>query len=169
MYLWPMIKVASTGVLACQATQGSTLGKPFSFHTQHPPGRCFPEYTAAQSRRKRLEQGRKEQSAQINRGTVIRGAVLWQVTSGENHTDSLSPLRWVSQSAFLIDVVESLPPKHPHVNPPPPFFKVPRAEWPRVVQRIAQGESLRKARTQLSGVLRGHPAHSGHGAEEPGA
>jgi hypothetical protein len=45
---------------------------------------------------------------------------------------------------LLLSPVESIPPKHPHVNPPPPHFKVPRSEWPRVVQRVAQGESLRQ-------------------------
>ncbi|HEY7127847.1 MAG TPA: hypothetical protein VH540_28210 [Ktedonobacterales bacterium] len=37
-----------------------------------------------------------------------------------------------------------MPPKHKHSNPPPPPNKVPRAEWPRVVQRVAQSESLRQ-------------------------
>ncbi len=40
--------------------------------------------------------------------------------------------------------MESIPLKHPHVNPPPPPFKIPRADWPRVVQRVEQGESLRQ-------------------------
>ncbi len=59
-------------------------------------------------------------------------------------SDSLSPLRWVPQSVLLVSTVEIVSPKHPHVNPPPPPFKVPRTEWPRVVQRVAQGESLRQ-------------------------
>jgi uncharacterized protein (DUF433 family) len=45
---------------------------------------------------------------------------------------------------LLLSAVKSLPLKHPHVNPPPPPFKISRAEWPRVVQRVAQGESLRQ-------------------------
>jgi hypothetical protein len=39
----------------------------------------------------------------------------------------------------------SLPlPQKQHVNPPIPLFKVPPAEWPSVLQRVAQGESLRQ-------------------------
>ena len=34
--------------------------------------------------------------------------------------------------------------KPQHVNPPFPLFKIPRSEWPQVVQRVAQGESLRQ-------------------------
>src|SRR5689334_21608863 len=36
-----------------------------------------------------------------------------------------------------------LPQKH-HVNPPIPLFKIPPAQWPIVLQRVAQGESLRQ-------------------------
>ncbi len=75
---------------------------------------------------------------------MTRGGVLWEVTSGENHTDSLSPLRWVSLATLLLSSVESIPPKHRHVNPPPPAFKIPRSEWLRIVQQVAQGESLRQ-------------------------
>ena len=34
--------------------------------------------------------------------------------------------------------------KPQHVNPPLPLFKISRSEWPQVVQRVAQGESLRQ-------------------------
>src|SRR5262245_32616225 len=34
-------------------------------------------------------------------------------------------------------------PQKQHVNPPVPLFKIPPAEWPIVLQRVAQGESLR--------------------------
>jgi Mor family transcriptional regulator len=40
--------------------------------------------------------------------------------------------------------MESVAPKHEHSNPPPQSLKVPRSEWSRVVQRVAQGESLRQ-------------------------
>lgn len=30
------------------------------------------------------------------------------------------------------------------MNPPIPLFKIPQSEWPLVVQRVAQGESLRQ-------------------------
>ena len=36
-----------------------------------------------------------------------------------------------------------LPPKQ-HVNPPIPLFKIPPAQWPSVLQQVAQGESLRQ-------------------------
>ena len=35
-------------------------------------------------------------------------------------------------------------PQKQHVNPPIPLFKIPPAEWPSVLQRVAQGESLRQ-------------------------
>jgi DNA invertase Pin-like site-specific DNA recombinase len=39
----------------------------------------------------------------------------------------------------------SLPlPQKQHVNPPIPLFKIPPAQWPTVLQRVAQGESLRQ-------------------------
>ena len=35
-------------------------------------------------------------------------------------------------------------PQKQHVNPPIPLFKIPPAQWPTVLQRVAQGESLRQ-------------------------
>jgi len=35
-------------------------------------------------------------------------------------------------------------PHKQHVNPPIPLFKIPPSEWPFVLQRVAQGESLRQ-------------------------
>ena len=35
-------------------------------------------------------------------------------------------------------------PQKQHVNPPIPLFKIPPAQWPVVLQRVAQGESLRQ-------------------------
>ncbi|HLW03638.1 MAG TPA: helix-turn-helix domain-containing protein [Ktedonobacterales bacterium] len=35
-------------------------------------------------------------------------------------------------------------PQAQHVNPPIPLFKIPPAQWPTVLQRVAQGESLRQ-------------------------
>ena len=35
-------------------------------------------------------------------------------------------------------------PQKQHVNPPIPLFKIPPAQWPSVLQRVAQGESLRQ-------------------------
>lgn len=40
--------------------------------------------------------------------------------------------------------LEAHPAKPPHPNPPIPLFKIPTAQWPSVLQRIAQGESLRQ-------------------------
>jgi hypothetical protein len=58
--------------------------------------------------------------------------------------DSLSPLRWIPLAELLLSPKEILAPKHLHVNPPSPTFRVPCAEWSRIVQRVAQGESLRQ-------------------------
>ena len=38
----------------------------------------------------------------------------------------------------------AIPTKPPHTNPPIPLFKIPPTEWPAVLQRVAQGESLRQ-------------------------
>jgi len=35
-------------------------------------------------------------------------------------------------------------PQKQHVNPPIPLFKIPPSQWPIVLQRVAQGESLRQ-------------------------
>jgi hypothetical protein len=35
-------------------------------------------------------------------------------------------------------------PQKQHANPPIPLFKIPPAQWPLVLQRVAQGESLRQ-------------------------
>lgn len=35
-------------------------------------------------------------------------------------------------------------PQKQHVNPPIPLFKIPPAQWSDVLQRVAQGESLRQ-------------------------
>ncbi|HLW02760.1 MAG TPA: helix-turn-helix domain-containing protein [Ktedonobacterales bacterium] len=35
-------------------------------------------------------------------------------------------------------------PQKQHVNPPIPLFKIPPTQWPIVLQRVAQGESLRQ-------------------------
>lgn len=43
--------------------------------------------------------------------------------------------------------ISSIPfplPHKQHVNPPIPLFKIPASEWPSVLQRVAQGESLRQ-------------------------
>jgi hypothetical protein len=55
----------------------------------------------------------------------------------------LSRVTWVPLSELLLFPGEILPPKHEPINLPLPPFKVPRTQWPRVVQRVAQGESAR--------------------------
>lgn len=77
-------------------------------------------------------------------------------------------------SELLLNDVVIVPPQHEHINPAPPPYKVPRAEWPRVVQRVAQGESLRQvahsyqvsyeAIRRILSVARRNYAH---GEEEP--
>jgi len=40
--------------------------------------------------------------------------------------------------------LEAHPAKPAHTNPPIHLFKIPPAQWPTVLQRVAQGESLRQ-------------------------
>jgi hypothetical protein len=44
---------------------------------------------------------------------------------------------------LLAGSISSIPPVAQHVNPPIPPLKIPRSAWHTVVQRAAQGESLR--------------------------
>ena len=44
---------------------------------------------------------------------------------------------------LLTASISSIPPQAHHVNPPVPPLKIPRSSWHTVVQRAAQGESLR--------------------------
>lgn len=55
----------------------------------------------------------------------------------------LSPLASVPSALLLAGSITSIPPVAQHVNPPIPPLKIPRSSWHTVVQRAAQGESLR--------------------------
>jgi hypothetical protein len=55
----------------------------------------------------------------------------------------LSPLASVPSALLLTDSISSIPPAAQHVTPPIPPLKIPRSAWHAVVQRAAQGESLR--------------------------
>jgi hypothetical protein len=61
----------------------------------------------------------------------------------------LSPLASVPSALLLADSITSIPPAVRHVNPPVPPLKVPRSAWHNVVQRAAQGESLRSIARSL--------------------
>jgi len=50
---------------------------------------------------------------------------------------------------LLADSISSIPPIAHHVNPPVPPLKVPRSAWHTVVQRAAQGKSLRSIARSL--------------------
>ena len=50
---------------------------------------------------------------------------------------------------LLTGSISSIPPAAQHVNPPVPPLKIPRSAWHSVVQRAAQGESLRSIARSL--------------------
>lgn len=80
-------------------------------------------------------------------GRPIRKADCLSRGSWRNRRASslLSPIAALPLSTLLSGRVSTfLPQKSRHVNPPIPLFKIPRAEWPQVVRRVAQGESLRQ-------------------------
>jgi len=61
----------------------------------------------------------------------------------------LSPLASVPSAILLTGSISSIPPLARHVNPPVPPLKIPRSAWHSVVQRVAQGESLRSIARSL--------------------
>lgn len=56
----------------------------------------------------------------------------------------LSPASKLRATALMQSGLEPPPTKPPHGNPPIPLFNIPPAHWPIVLQRVAQGESLRQ-------------------------
>src|SRR5689334_12055343 len=62
----------------------------------------------------------------------------------------LSPLASVPSATLLTGSITSIPPQAHHVNPPIPPLKIPRSAWHIVVQRAAQGESLRAIARSLN-------------------
>ena len=50
---------------------------------------------------------------------------------------------------LLAGSISSIPPQAQHVNPPVPPLKIPRSVWHTVIQRAAQGESLRSIARSL--------------------
>jgi hypothetical protein len=56
----------------------------------------------------------------------------------------LSPASKLYSSTLITGGLEAHPAKPPRINPPIPLFKIPPAQWPSVLQRVAQGESLRQ-------------------------
>ena len=63
-----------------------------------------------------------------------------------NRRDSVprSPAQTLQAAALRPCGLEPPPAKPLHANPPIPLFKIPPAQWPIVLQRVAQGESLRQ-------------------------
>lgn len=69
------------------------------------------------------------------------------IASGRQNRRASNPLSPASRlhSAWLTQRgLEPPPVKPPHGNPPIPLFKIPSAQWPVVLHRVAQGESLRQ-------------------------
>jgi len=69
-----------------------------------------------------------------------------QASEGRNRRacNPLSPASELRSPALLTGGLEAHPAKPPHPNPPIPLFKIPPEQWPSVLQRVAQGESLRQ-------------------------
>src|SRR5579871_628066 len=61
----------------------------------------------------------------------------------------LSPLASVPSATLLTGSRSIVPPTAHHVNPPIPPLKISRSSWHTVVQRAAQGESLRSIARSL--------------------
>ena len=73
----------------------------------------------------------------------------WQADSSKKERNrrasgQLSPTFWILRTRLHISSVSPPLPQKQHINPPIPLFKIPPAEWPSVLQRVAQGESLRQ-------------------------
>ena len=76
----------------------------------------------------------------------VRGTLVTASWQRRNRWESgpRSPASKVHSPALIPSGLEALPAKPPHTNPPIPLFKIPPAQWPIVLQRVAQGESLRQ-------------------------
>ena len=73
----------------------------------------------------------------------------WQADSSNQERNrrasgQLSPTFWLLRAKLHSSGVSLPLPHKQHVNPPTPLFKIPPSEWPSVLQRVAQGESLRQ-------------------------
>jgi len=75
------------------------------------------------------------------RGMLVM--VGWQQRN-RRACNPLSPASELYSSTLLTGGLEAHPAKPPRINPPIPLFKIPSAQWPSVLQRFAQGESLRQ-------------------------
>ncbi len=86
-------------------------------------------------------------------------SALWAITIRLSHwivslrnrrvSVHLSPLASVPPTALLTGSISIVPPTAHHINPPVPPLKIPRSAWHAVVQRAAQGESLRSIARNL--------------------
>ena len=73
----------------------------------------------------------------------------WQADSSKQRrsrreSGPRSPAKTLPSAALLPSGREPPPAKPAHRQPPVPLFKIPPAQWPVVLQRVAQGESLRQ-------------------------
>ena len=77
---------------------------------------------------------------EVTRTLVTMG---WQ-QGNRRESSPLSPAGRLHSARLIPSSLEPPPAKPPHGNPPIPLFKIPPAQWPTVLQRVAQGESLRQ-------------------------
>lgn len=61
--------------------------------------------------------------------------------------------RWQLLVPVAGAVVETPPAKPLHGNPPIPLFKIPPAQWPTVLQRVAEARVAAPDRSKLSRIL----------------
>jgi hypothetical protein len=59
-------------------------------------------------------------------------------------SNPLSPASKLYSAALISSGLEPPSARPAHGNPPIPLFKIPTEQWPVVLQRVAQGESLRQ-------------------------
>ena len=75
-------------------------------------------------------------------------AGIWaKASNGKNRRASnpLSPIAAPPLEALLAGRMSTFSPQKPrHIHPPLPLFKIPHSEWPQVIRRVSQGESLRQ-------------------------
>ena len=116
-------------------------GGTFRFHRRHVDGVHEPSCSAddqSSSTKGRAQGG--------GTGRTTRKIAGLPQSSWRNRRDSgpRSPAHTLSSATPLPSGLEPPPAKPPHSNPPIPLFKIPPAQWPIVLQRVAQGESLRQ-------------------------
>ncbi|GEM_PF-1733340 len=89
------------------------------------------------------ERGNREVESAINAWDLLVYGVkaTWR---NRRACNPLSPTSKLYSPALIPSGLEAYPAKPPHPNSPIPLFKIPPAQWPAVLQQVAQGESLRQ-------------------------